>query len=119
GEDDAGVRPLSAALEDEGFDDLGLGLIGSFARHLMVATDTWQEKGFAEVAKNYLTRLAPVVSPVPVSEGLKTAEGRRDLAGNGDLRVRRAAVPGTERHALIDALAEPSWLDRVTGGPKA
>jgi biotin-(acetyl-CoA carboxylase) ligase len=119
GEGDPGLRPLSSALEDEGFDDLASGrLVESFARHLMVATDAWQEQGFAEVAKHYLARLAPVASPIPVTEGLKTAEVRRDLAGNGDLLVRRAAVPGTERHALIDALAQPSWLDPATGGPR-
>jgi hypothetical protein len=110
GEGDPGLRPLSATLEDEGFDDLGSGrLVESFTRHLMVETDMWQEKGFAEVAKNYLARLAPV----------KTAGVLRDLAGNGDLLVRRTAVPGTERHALIDALATPSWFDPATGGPKA
>jgi hypothetical protein len=109
GEGDPGLRPLSAALEDEGFEDLGSGrLIESFSRHLMAETDLWQEKGFGEVAKNYLARLAP----------LKTAGVQRDLAGNGDLLVRRLGVPGTERHALIDALATPSWLDPATGGPR-
>src|SRR4030095_5247583 len=40
GEGDPGLRPLSAALEEEGFDDLGSGaLVESFARHLMVAID--------------------------------------------------------------------------------
>src|SRR6267142_3070379 len=38
GEDEPGVRPLSSALDEEGFDDLGSGrLVESFARHLMVA----------------------------------------------------------------------------------
>src|SRR5215470_8649462 len=37
GEGEPGLRPLSGALEDEGFDDLGSGrLIESFTRHLMV-----------------------------------------------------------------------------------
>src|SRR5262249_42724951 len=109
GEEEPGLRPLSAALEDEGFDDLGSGrLVESFTRHLMVATDRWQEQGFGEVAKSYLARLAPV----------KSAGVQRDLAGNGDLLVRRTAVPGVERHALIDALAAPSWLDPATGGPR-
>ena len=34
-------------------------LVESFARHLMVAVDAWQEKGFGEIAKNYLARLTP------------------------------------------------------------
>src|SRR5215813_12081891 len=74
GEDEPGLRPLSSALEAEGFDDFGSGrLVESFTRHLMVATDTWQEKGFGEIAKGYLARLA-------------SASGvRRDLADNGDL----------------------------------
>src|SRR5262245_38452137 len=44
GEGEPGLRPLGSALEAEGFDDLGSGrLVESFARHLMVATDAWQE----------------------------------------------------------------------------
>ena len=104
-DDEAGLRPLSAALEDEGFDDLGSGrLVESFARHLMVAIDTWQEKGFGEVAKNYLARLAP-------EQGV-----RRDIDENGDLMVRRAGK--VERRPLVPALAVPSWLDPATGGPR-
>ncbi len=60
GEHEPGVRPLSSALDEEGFDDLGSGgLVESFARHLMVAIDAWQEKGFGEVARNYLSRMSP------------------------------------------------------------
>jgi biotin-(acetyl-CoA carboxylase) ligase len=109
GEDEPGLRPLSSALEAEGFDDLGSGrLVESFGRHLMVATDTWQEKGFDEIAKSYLARLAPAASGV-----------RRDLADNGDLIVRRMVDAAPERRALAQALAQaPSWLDPATGGPK-
>src|SRR5260221_7331201 len=61
GDEEPGLRPLSAALEEEGFDDLGSGRLGeSFARHLMVAVDAWQEHGFGEIAERYLPRLAPV-----------------------------------------------------------
>src|SRR3954449_10866863 len=46
GEDEPGLRPLSAALDEEGFEDFDSDrLVESFARHLMVAIDTWQEKG--------------------------------------------------------------------------
>ena len=109
GEDEPGLRPLSSALEAEGFDDLGSGrLVESFARHLMVATDTWQEKGFGEIAKSYLARLAPSASGV-----------RCDLAENGDLIVRRMTDAAPERRALAQVLAQmPSWLDPTTGGPK-
>jgi Biotin/lipoate A/B protein ligase family len=100
-----GLSPVSAALDEEGFDDLGSGrLVESFARHLMVAVDAWQEKGFGEVAKNYLARL--------VSE----SGARRDIDENGDLLVRRAGK--VERHPLVLALATPSWLDPETGGPR-
>ena len=107
GEAEPGVRPLSAALEEEGFVDLGSGrLVESFARHLMVALDAWQEKGFAEVAKNYLTRLA-------------TEKGvRREIDASGDLLVRRMGSPDLERRSLVHALARPSWLDPATGGPR-
>ena len=109
GEEEPGLRPLSAALEDEGFDDLGSGkLVESFARHFMVAVDAWQEQGFGAVAKNYLGRLSP-------ESGM-----RREIAENGDLLVRRMATSagGPERRSLLHALAEPSWLDPATGGPR-
>jgi len=111
GDEEPGLRPLSAALEDEGFDDLGSGaLVESFARHLMVAIDAWQEKGFDEIAKSYLARLTP-------EKGV-----RRDIDETGDLLVRCvAAGPGKaapERRSLVRALAQPSWLDPATGGPR-
>ena len=106
-DDEPGLRPLSSALEDEGFDDLGSGrLVESFARHLMVAVDAWHEQGFGEVAKNYLARLQP-------EKGL-----RRDIDDSGDLLVRRMGKVEAERQSLLRALAEPSWLDPATGGPR-
>jgi Biotin/lipoate A/B protein ligase family len=107
GEEEPGLRPLSAALDEEGFDDLVSGaLVESFARHLMVAVDTWQESGFGAVAKNYLARLAP-------ESGV-----RRDIDDNGDLLLRRMAAPTAEVRSLVRALAQPSWLDPATGGPR-
>jgi len=107
GEEDPGLRPLAAALEDEGFDDAGSGrLVEGFARHLMVAIDAWQEQGFAEVAKGYLPRLPP-------ESGV-----RRDIDENGDLLVRRAGKTEVERRRLVPALATPSWLDPGTAGPR-
>jgi hypothetical protein len=42
-EGDPGLRPLSTAIEEEGFDEAGAAeLVGSFARHLMVQFDAWQ-----------------------------------------------------------------------------
>jgi biotin-(acetyl-CoA carboxylase) ligase len=107
GENEPGLNPLTAALADEGFVDLGSGrLIESFARHLMVAIDTWQQDGFAEIANSYLSRLVP-------EKGV-----RRDIAENGDLLVRRAGNAAVERRPLVDALRQPSWLDPVSGGPR-
>ena len=107
GEEEAGLFPLAAALDAEGFDDAGSGrLVESFARHLMVTIDAWQEVGFAEVAKRYLQRLAP------------EAGTRRDIDERGDLLVRRVAGGAAERRALVPALATPSWLDPATGGPR-
>ena len=111
GDEEPGLRPLSAALEEEGFDDLGSGrLVESFARHLMVALDAWQEQGFGEIAKNYLARLAP-------ESGV-----RRDIAENGDLLVRRVIANAgrgeAEQRSLLRALGQPSWLDPATGGPR-
>src|SRR5262249_58395709 len=96
-----GMRPLPAALEEEGFEDLGSGrLVESFARHLMVALDAWQGQGFGEIAKNYLARLVP-------ESGV-----RRDIAENGDLLVRRATGTGeAEQRSLLRALRQPSFFD--------
>jgi len=107
GENEPGLNPLAAALADEGFVDLGSGrLVESFARHLMVAIDAWQQDGFAEIAKSYLSRL-------------KSEKGvRRDIADNGDFLVRRAGKAAMERQPLVAALAQPSWLDPATGGPR-
>src|SRR5207249_6689116 len=74
GEDEHGLNPMAAALEEEGFTDFTAAtLVESFARHLMVHTDAWQEHGFGAVAKEYLQRL-------PRDEGV-----RRDIDENGDL----------------------------------
>jgi hypothetical protein len=102
-----GLRPLSAALEDEGFDDFGAGrLVESFARHLMVHIDAWQEFGFPAVGQSYLSRLKP------------EPRMRRDIDGNGDLMMRRIAKADVERRRLVPAIAVPSWLDPDTRGPR-
>jgi Biotin/lipoate A/B protein ligase family len=49
GEEEPGLRPLSSALDEEGFDTLVSDrLVESFARHFMTAIDTWQAHGFTE-----------------------------------------------------------------------
>ena len=81
-EGEPGLRPLSTAIEEEGFDEAGAaGLVGSFARHLMVQIDAWQEFGFQAIAKTYLPRLTP-------EKG-----ARRDIDENGDLLMRRMGGP--------------------------
>jgi hypothetical protein len=105
-DEEPGRHPLSSALEQEGFGDLGSGtLVESFSRHLMAALDVWQAHGFGEIGKNYLTRLAPGCGV------------RRELADNGDLLIRRMDAEG-ERRPLAPALARPSWLDAATGAPR-
>src|SRR5262249_31879023 len=69
-----GLNPLVTALEEEGFTDgMSDKVVESFARHLMVAIDSWQESGFGAVAKSYLERL-------PREQGL-----HREIDENGDL----------------------------------
>jgi biotin-(acetyl-CoA carboxylase) ligase len=105
---DPGLHPMAAALEEEGFTDIAAAeLVGSFARHLMVHTDAWQEHGFGAVAKEYLQRL-------PRDRGL-----RRDIDENGDLLVRRMGKVEVERKKLLPLLAAPSWLDPKTRGPRS
>lgn len=104
---DTGLVPLAAALEDEGFSDVGAGrVVEDFARYLMAAIDTWQNLGFAPVARQYVSRLAAEPGP------------RRDIADNGDLILRRGASSPAERRSLLNALASPTWLDPTTGGPR-
>jgi biotin-(acetyl-CoA carboxylase) ligase len=106
-EGEPGLNPLVAALEEEGFTDFTAGsLVESFARHLMVHLDAWQEQGFAAVAREYLQRL-------PRDKGL-----RRDIDESGDLLVRRMGKVDIERCKLLAALSAPSWLDPKTRGPR-
>ena len=105
---DPGLHPMAAALEEEGFTDVAAAeLVGSFARHLMVHTDAWQEHGFGAVAKEYLQRL-------PRDRGL-----RRDIDESGDLLVRRMGKVEVERKKLLPLLAAPTWLDPKTRGPRS
>ena len=106
GEQETGLFPLASALNQEGFDLGSDRLIESFARHLMVAIDTWQQDGFTEVAKNYLSRLAP-------EKG-----ARRAIDDDGDLLVRHVGNAAVERRKVVPALAVPSWLDPASGGPR-
>jgi biotin-(acetyl-CoA carboxylase) ligase len=105
--EEPGLYPFAAALEDEGFDDLGTGrLVEGFARHLMVATDTWHHDGFDALAKSYLARLTP------------ESGTRREIDANGDLLLRRTGAREVERRPLVRALAESSWLDPTAGEPR-
>lgn len=109
-EGEAGLRPLTSALEDEGFDDLASDrMLEIFSRHLMVTLDAWQEYGFSAVAKSYLPRLAP-----HPEKGV-----RRDIDENGDLLLRRMGKVEIERHELVPALSQPGWYDPKTRGPRA
>jgi len=103
--DEAGVRPLAHALEDEGVGDVGSDrLVESFARHLMRVIDHWREAGFAAIADDYVSRLGR-------REGV-----RHETGDNGDLVVRCIGQP-VERHRLKPKLAVPTWLDPHSGGP--
>jgi hypothetical protein len=106
--EEAGLRPLATALDEEGFDDLSSGrLVESFARHLMLALDAWRAGELAAVTRHYLDRLR-------VEKGAIAS-----LSREGDLLVRWRGKAEPERHSLADALATPSWLDPATGGPRA
>jgi hypothetical protein len=108
-EGEAGLFPLSATLEDEGFDgNAAERIVETFARHLMSTLDAWQSEGFPAVARSYLERLDRTTE-----KGL-----RRDISDNGDLIVRRTGKTDTEQRSFVSALAMPSWLDPASGGPK-
>lgn len=98
---------IGTGLEIEGVELLhGNELIESFARHLMVYVDRWQEAGFAAVGKTYLDRL-------PAAPGQHFA-----ITTGGDLveHASRGTEPGQSR-PLLAALARPAWRDPATGEP--
>jgi hypothetical protein len=108
GKEEAGLRPLATALAEEGFDDLGSGrLVESFARHFLLALDSWRTGEPAAVTRRYLDRLQLEKGAIPA------------LSGEGDLLVRWRGKPEPDRHALAAALASPSWLDPATGEPRS
>src|SRR5450830_674670 len=103
-----GLNPLVTALEEEGFTNvLTNHVVESFARHFMVAIDSWAESGFNAVAKDYLARL-------PAEKGL-----RRDIDENGDLLLRRMGKAEVERQKFLPRLAKPAWFDPVAKGPRS
>jgi biotin-(acetyl-CoA carboxylase) ligase len=106
-DEESGVHPLGSALEQEGFGEAGaVRVTESFARHLMLAIDTWQVDGFGGVAHEYLSRLS------------RERQVSRRIDDNGDLVTHRIGADKIERHDLLKALAVPSWLDPKLGGPR-
>jgi len=102
-----GLNPLITALEEEGFTDvMSSHVVESFARHLMAALDSWQESGFATVARSYLERL-------PHDRGL-----RRDIDDNGDLLIRRSGKFDVVREKFLPRLAQHTWYDPAAKGPR-
>ena len=102
----AGVHPLASALDQEGFGEAGaVQIMESFARHLMLTTDTSQIDGFDAVAREFLLRLA------------RERQTSRVIDDNGDLLVRRIGTDRTDRRDLRKGLLSPSWLDLELGGP--
>lgn len=95
---EAALHPQSTSLADEGFGDVAAKrLVESFARHLMVAIDRWEEGDFASIAQGYLARLR-------AQRGV-----RHTIDPTGNLRIERAGTPATF-FDLRAALATPSWL---------
>jgi biotin-(acetyl-CoA carboxylase) ligase len=119
GEGEPGLRPLAAVLDDEDGNNPDGGVLAEhFARHLMAAFDATQEKGFGEMARNYLSRLAPKwgelgeVGPADHPNILRHA-----IDEEGNLLIRYPDTGKVERRSLAGALAVPSWLDPVSGAP--
>lgn len=96
-----GLRPMTAALDELGFETADVTeIIAGFSRHLMAAFHEWNEDGFARLAGKWLDRR-------PRGE-----RGER-IDESGDLLLRG----GTERRRLGEALAQPGWLDPSTAAP--
>ena len=103
-----GLNPLVTALEVEGFTDvMSSQLVESFARNFMRIIDSWQENGFAAVAKSYIERM-------PGEQGV-----RSDIDENGDLLIRRMGKVEVTRKKLLPRFAEPAWFDPQARGPRS
>jgi biotin-(acetyl-CoA carboxylase) ligase len=100
----SGVARDETALEDEGFGEAGDAnrLVEAFARHLMRVIDCWRVDGFAAVASEYLSYLAP-------ENG-----AQRAIDEDGDLLTRRSGRR-PERLDLRQKLASPSWFGSHEG----
>jgi hypothetical protein len=108
GKEEAGLHPLVTALQEEGFEDLGSGrLVESFARHFMLALDTWRTGEPASITEQYVGSLHVEKGAMP------------SLSPAGDLLMRWRGRQEPDRHPLAAALAFPSWLDPETGGPRS
>jgi biotin-(acetyl-CoA carboxylase) ligase len=102
-----GLNPLVTALEEEGITDaMSNNVVESFARHLMVALDSWQESGFVAVARSYLERL-------PQEPGVS-----RNIDDNGDLLTRRANKIDVARQRVLPRLEQAAWFDPKAKGPR-
>jgi biotin-(acetyl-CoA carboxylase) ligase len=95
---EAGLKPQSTSLMEEGFDPDDV-IVESFARYLMLYADHWTHSGFGPIVESYLNRLR--------GAGREARIGR-----DGDL-----TAPGKPRRALLTGLEACAWRDPVRGGP--
>ena len=101
-----GLNPNVTSLAQEGFENVETAeVIASFAKNFMVALDSWQERGFAAVARPYLELM-------PREEGVS-----RSIADNGDLLSKRGGK--LERRALLPELQKAGWYDPAGKAPRA
>jgi biotin-(acetyl-CoA carboxylase) ligase len=119
GEDEPSLPPIAAVFSDEGSGTADGGVLAAhFARHLMTAFDIVQDKGFDEVARNYLARLAPEGGELRKAGPADRPNAiRRDIDHEGNLLIRYRDTGKVERRSLAAALAAPSWLDPLRGLP--
>ncbi|TXH79931.1 MAG: hypothetical protein E6Q77_11610 [Rhizobium sp.] len=105
---DESVAAGSVALLREGFEMVETeAIVGSFARHLMTAFDSWSERGFDPVARDYLARLS----------GGKAGQ-RRGIDLNGDLLTKSEAKAPPLRTGFVDSLRKVAWYDPKYRAPR-
>lgn len=106
---ESGAMPGTVSLMGEGFEMIQTdAIVGSFARHLMIGFDQWNEAGFDPAASNYLARLSN-----------NKVGGRRGIDRNGDLLVKAPLDMGApDRTSLLDGLSRAAWYDPGLRGPK-
>ena len=114
----AGLRPLSSALDEEGFDELGVRPTG---RELRAPPDGRDRRlageGLWRSRAEYLARLAP--APSSAAEAGRAAVSAATSTTTAIFWCGASARSRSSGTGCLRRSPAPSWLDPATGGPRS